>query len=75
MTIAPHLLLPLYMKKETEREFMLFMDMVFLGKVDELWVFGDEASLGMRADINQAKKHHRTIRYFDNECREIFTEI
>ena len=51
------------------------MDMVFLGKVDELWVFGDEASSGMRAEINQAKKHHKTIRYFDNECRETFTEI
>ena len=49
--------------------------MVFLGKVDELWVFGSTASPGMRAEINQAKKHHKTIRYFDNECRETFTEI
>ena len=73
--LAPHLLLPLYMKEETERELALFMDMVFLGKVDELWVFGSTASPGMRAEINQAKKHHKTIRYFDNECRETFTEI
>ena len=51
------------------------MDMVFLGKVDELWVFGSTASPGMRAEINQAKKHHKTIRYFDNKCRETFTEI
>ena len=36
---------------------------------------GDTASPGMRAEINQAKKHHKTIRYFDNECRETFTEI
>ena len=69
------MLLPLYMKEETERELALFMDMVFLGKVDELWVFGSTASPGMRAEINQAKKHYKTIRYFDNECRETFTEI
>ena len=73
--VAPHLLLPLYMKEETERELALFMNMVFLGKMDELWVFGSTASPGMRAEINQAKKHHKTIRYFDNECRETFTEI
>ena len=41
--LAPHLLLPLYMKEETERELAMFMDMVFLGKADQLWVFGDEA--------------------------------
>lgn len=34
--LAPHLLLPLYMKEETERELAMFMDMVFLGKVDQL---------------------------------------
>lgn len=45
--LAPHLPLPLYMKEETERELAFFMDMVFLGKVDELWVFGSEASPGM----------------------------
>lgn len=73
--LAPHLLLPLYMKEETERELAMFMDMVFLGKVDQLWVFGDEASPGMKAEIVKAKKHHKTIRYFDKECRETNIEI
>lgn len=73
--LAPHLLLPLYMKEESERELALFMDMVFLGKVDKLWVFGDEASAGMKAEIAKAKRHKKTIRYFDNKCRETFTEI
>ena len=33
---APHLLLPLYMKEETERELAMFMNMVFLGRCEEL---------------------------------------
>lgn len=73
--LAPHLLLPLYMKEETERELAMFMDMVFLGKVDQLWVFGDEASPGMKAEIAKAKKHHKTIKYFDKVRRETNREI
>lgn len=68
--LAPHLLLPLYMKEDTERDLAMFMDKVFLGKCDELWVFGTEASPGMRMEIAKAKKHRKKIRYFDNECRE-----
>lgn len=68
--IAPHLLLPLYMHEDSERELALFMDMVFLGKCDELWVFGDEASKGMRMEIAKAKKHHKKIRYFNSACKE-----
>ena len=68
--LAPHLLLPLYMKEDTERDLAMFMDKVFLGKCDELWVFGTEASPGMCMEIAKAKKHRKKIRYFDNECRE-----
>ncbi len=73
--LAPHLLLPLYMQEETEREQALFMGQVLLGKTDELWVFGNEASPGMRAEIDKAKKHHKTIRYFDTNCIETSIEI
>ena len=68
--LAPHLLRPLYMMEDTERDLAMFMDKVFLGKCDELWVFGTEASPGMRMEIAKAKKHRKKIRYFDNECRE-----
>lgn len=68
--LAPHLLLPLYMKEESERELAMFMDMVLLGKCDELWVFGEEASAGMCAEIAKAKRHGKKIRYFDSSCNE-----
>ena len=48
----------------------MFMDMVFIGKCDELWVFGDEASKGMRMEIAKANKHHKKIRCFDSACKE-----
>ena len=67
---APHLLLPLYMKEESERGLALFMDMVFLSKCDELWVFGDKISSGMQAEIDKATRKNMTIRYFTEECEE-----
>ena len=57
--LAPHLLLPLYMKEESERELAMFMDMVLLGKCDELWVFGKEASEGMCTEIAKARDTKR----------------
>ena len=70
--IAPHLLFPQFMddNDKKERDLAMFMDKVFLGKCDELWVFGTEASPGMCMEIAKAKKHRKKIRYFDNECRE-----
>ena len=44
--LAPHLLLPQYMKEEKERDLILFMDLVLLGKCSEVWVFGSEITDG-----------------------------
>ena len=44
--------------------------MVLLGRCDELWVFGGEASAGMCAEIAKAKRHGKKIRYFDSLCNE-----
>lgn len=71
---APHLLLPLYMKEESERGLALFMDMVFLSKCDELWVFGEKISSGMQAEIDKATRKNMKIRYFTEACCEKNTE-
>lgn len=70
IAFAPHLLLPLYMREDTERELAMFMDMVFLGKCEELWVFGDVISQGMQAEINKATKKNMIIRYFTEDLVE-----
>lgn len=68
--LAPHLLFPQFMSDRTERERALFMDIVLMGKCEQLWVFGEERSPGMQAEIDKAKKRHMQIRYFTEEMEE-----
>lgn len=65
--IAPHLLFPQFMDEATERETALFMGIVLLGKCDEVWVFGDTISSGMRQEIAKAEAFKKKIRYFSGE--------
>ncbi len=67
---APHLLLPLYMKEESERGMALYMDLVFLSRCDELWVFGKTISSGMQAEIDHATKLGMRVRYFTENLIE-----
>ena len=47
------------------------MDMVFLGKTEQLWVFGENFSPGMQAEIAKAKKRNMKIRYFTEDLQEV----
>lgn len=67
---APHLFLPRFMSEKTEREAAMFMNMVFLGKCEQLWVFGDKITNGMTAEIAKAKKQRIPVRYFTEDCEE-----
>lgn len=42
------------------------MDIILLGKCDEVWVFGDEITEGMKKEITVADRRKQTIRYFCN---------
>ena len=68
--IAPHLLCPQYLDEETERWLGLKMGIVFMGKCEEVWVFGDTVSEGMAAEIERARKLRKKIRYFTDDLRE-----
>lgn len=65
--IAPHLLFPQFMNEEAERENALFMGSVLLGKCDEMWVFGNTISNGMRQEITKAEAFKKKVRYFSGE--------
>jgi len=69
--IAPHLLFPQFMDEGTERELAMFMDMVLLGRCEELWVFGSIISKGMKAEISKAGRKNIRIRYFTEDMKEI----
>ena len=68
--IAPHLLCPQYLNEETERWLGLKMGIVFMGKCEEVWVFGDVVSEGMAAEIDKAKRMRKKIRYFTDGLQE-----
>lgn len=68
--LAPHLLLPQFMSEQTERELAMFMDMVLLGRCEEIWVFGSNISNGMAAEIEIAKQKNMKIRYFTDDLKE-----
>lgn len=67
--IAPHLLLPQFMKEETERELAMFMDIAILSKCKELWVFG-EPTAGMQNEIAYAERKQMTVKYFNEDMEE-----
>lgn len=71
--LAPHLMFPQFMNDDdpAERELAIFMDVILLGKCDELWVFGDTISAGMSVEIDVAKKRKQMIRYFNSKCEEV----
>lgn len=71
---APHLLYPQVLDEDdpSSRELGLFFGMVWLGKCDELWVFGRHLSNGMAREIAKAKNRGIPIRRFNDFCEEEF---
>lgn len=71
--ITPHLLYPQFMddSNQQQRELGLRFALILLGKCDELWVFGNCFSSGMKAEIDRAKRKNYTIRYFSGECKGV----
>jgi len=53
-----------------ERDTAIFMNWVLMSKCVELWVFGENISAGMKAEIDRAKRKHMRIRYFTEELEE-----
>ncbi len=71
--LAPHLHYPQFMDDgdKAQRELGLRFAIILLGKCDELWVFGDTVSDGMKLEISKAKKRGIPIRYFNGKCEEV----
>ena len=65
--LAPHLYFPQFMSEITEREAAMQMNFELLKLCSECWVFGDEITDGMTAEIGRAKK----VRYFTTKCEEV----
>lgn len=71
--LAPHLMFPQFMddSNQEERDLAIFMDIILMGKCQEVWVLGDVISNGMSIEIEKAKKRRQPIRYFNSEFEEV----
>lgn len=71
--IASHLLYPQFLNDSipAERELGTLFGISLLAICDELWVFGTEPSPGMVAEIEEAKRLQKPIRYFTENMEEI----
>ncbi|MCL1857674.1 MAG: DUF4406 domain-containing protein [Oscillospiraceae bacterium] len=69
---APHLLFPQFMDDgdKEQRSLGIFFGLVMMGKCDDMWVFGDPPSCGMKLEIAKARKRGIHIRYFNENCQE-----
>ena len=70
--ITPHLLFP-FMNDESkqERELALHMDLVLMGKCQEVWVLSERITAGMSAEIEKAQRRRQAVRYFRNDFTEV----
>ena len=69
--VTPHIYFPCFCFEESEREQVMKMNMVCLGKCHEVWVFGENITAGMKAEIERASKNKKvTIRYFTTDLKE-----
>ena len=69
--LAPHLLFPQFMEESKERDLALFMDIILMGKCQEVWVLGEKITEGMSAEIEKATQRRQTIRYFNSDFEEV----
>ena len=70
--LTAHLLFPFMDDTNKEdRRTVIFMDIVLMGKCQEVWVLGNEITRGMRIEIEKAKKRRQKVRYFNSEFQEV----
>lgn len=70
--VTAHLLFPfLDDAKEDDRVSAIFMDIVLMGKCQEVWVLGECITPGMSIEIEKAKKRRQRVRYFRNDFQEV----
>lgn len=73
--LTAHLLFPFINDvDEEERKTTLHMDIVLMGKCQEVWVLAERISSGMQAEIEKANKRRQKVRYFNSNFEEVVQE-
>lgn len=70
--LTAHLLFPFMDdSNKAERDTAIHMDIVLMGKCQEVWVLKEHITHGMRIEIEKAKKRRQTVRYFNSRYEEV----
>jgi len=71
--VAPHCFYPLFMDDDIPEERRLAMSFGAddLKHCEELWIFGNKISEGMKEEIRAARKMHIKLRHFNEDMEEI----
>ena len=69
--LAPHLYFPQFMSEAAEREKVMQMNFELLKLCGEVWVFGEQITEGMEAELAHAGRLRKNIRYFTTKCEEV----
>lgn len=71
--VASHLMYPQVLADSDpqERQLGLMFGQALLALCSEVWVFGDDITEGMRGEINEARRLHIRVRYFDEDLQEV----
>lgn len=70
--LTPHLLFPFMDDHDPdERKTALHMDIVLMGKCEEVWVLGSRITSGMEEEIRKARSRRQRVRYFTDDFREV----
>ena len=73
LPLAPHLYFPQFMDDSDghDHNTAMFMNMILMTKCAEVWVFGNNITKGMAAEIRRANETQKPVRYFSNKCKEV----
>jgi hypothetical protein len=70
---APHLHYTQFLDDNVNRERKIGIScgVAMLSRCDQIWVFGDKISAGMKAEIQAAERFGIPVRRFNSMCKEI----
>lgn len=73
LPVVSHLLYPQILDDSDpeQRELGLLFGQALLAMCEEVWVFGTEHSTGMQAEIHEARKLNKRIRFYNERLEEI----
>jgi len=72
--LCPHIYFTQFLddSNTADRKLGLALGLEWLRACTEVWVFGEDISSGMFAEIDEAAKLKTPIRYFNEKCEEVF---